>query len=139
MARKKSAKKKIDVEIDNKNLDTSVGPRIQGELLWKYRAVDAELRNVELYRKHVEAEIDVVIAMNGDLKLQKLWALLKQSKQDHVSKEQALKSVHGEIEQQLNISLRNAAINDETGEVFMLDTNPKVMDNMVETDKSDKN
>lgn len=109
-----------------------VGIFMTGELLWKYRAVDAEMRNAELQRRHMEIEMDTCVGVCGDPSLQKLWNLLKNSKNDILTRQQALKDVQAQIEKELNVSLKNTAINDETGEVFLLDTSEKKGNNIAD-------
>ena len=92
--------------------------RLTGDRLWKWRALDAELRAAQAELETVSHQIQVEIAKNPDLSamLQK-----KASLAGTMSTAKAeIASMQAEIEKDLGISLKEHAFDDKTGRLYHL-------------------
>ena len=115
MARKKT------VQLPSPNVDEEGCLCIQGALLWKWRALDAELRahltEMEQLKSHLSAEIGKhpeIGKLIGDQA--GLAAQISIAKSE-------LNNVHAEIESLLKVSLKDCAFDDKTGRLYNLAEN----------------
>jgi hypothetical protein len=114
-AKKNGVSKKLIASADV-FVDTDGVICLRGELLWKYRAVDAEYRNILLAIGQKDSAIRLEIQKNRTLSaLMAEKETLQVSKKSH---EVELNEVHSSIESVLGISLKECAIDDKTGRVF---------------------
>lgn len=92
---------------------------LQGELLWKWRALDAEMRHAGLAVQEKQREIDDEVAKHETLKtlIGDKHGLVRAHSQAQIE----MKALLGEMEKQLGISMERVSIDDKTGRVYVLD------------------
>lgn len=91
---------------------------LQGELLWKWRALDAELRTANLEIETTQARISAEIEKNPALKelLSQKASLAGQLS----SAKTELNSVLAQVEQVMGVSLKDCAFDDKSGRLYNL-------------------
>jgi hypothetical protein len=116
MAMRKS--KKAAEVVSSPNMDSEGFLCIQGTTLWKWRALDAELRALLSEMEQVKARVSAEIAKHQELaSLFGIQAGL--AGQISVAKGE-LNSVQSEIESQLGVPLKDCAFDDKTGRLYNL-------------------
>lgn len=91
---------------------------LTGDRLWKWRALDAELRAGLVELDSVKRQIAAEVAKNPELggllsKQGELMGAISMSRSE-------LTVVQGEIEKQFNVSLKECAFDDKTGRLYNL-------------------
>ena len=125
MATKKAPlKTKKTVTVADPNTDSDGFLCLRGEILWKFRAVDAEHRNLLLGVEQKRAAVAEEITKHPDLLrlIGERDALILQANQH--SKE--VMSIQQEIEASLGIELKDCTIDDKTGRLFILTNGEQV-------------
>ena len=91
---------------------------LQGELLWKWRALDAELRTANLEIETTQARINAEIEKNPALKelLSQKAALAGQLS----SAKTELNTVLMQVETVMGVSLKDCAFDDKSGRLYNL-------------------
>jgi hypothetical protein len=91
---------------------------LKGDLFWKWRALDAELRSLQLEVSSTQAKIVVEIDKHPQLK--ELFSA-KAALAGQLSVAQTeLTNVQAEIEKLLGVSLKDCAFDDKTGRIYNL-------------------
>jgi hypothetical protein len=103
---------------DRQQVDADGFVCLTGTLLWKYRAIDAEYRNAQLAALRKQVEIEEEVQKHDHLRglIAERKALLGESS----VRATELQAVQQEIETTLGVSLRNCAIDDKSGRIYLL-------------------
>lgn len=104
---------------DGIRVDDDGFPYLGGELLWKFRAVDAEYKNAVLAMNMKIAELDAEMSKHPDIK-----RLIGERESLALVMKDAIKelgNVNRQIEEEVGVQLSNCSIDDKTGRIFMLD------------------
>jgi len=113
-----AAKKKVEAPPPALPVDEDGFLCLTGDRLWKWRALDAELRAGLVELDSVKRQIAAEVAKNPELggllsKQGELMGAISMSRSE-------LTSVQGEIEKQFNVSLKECAFDDKTGRLYNL-------------------
>jgi hypothetical protein len=123
----KAKTKKQEVQIEDSFL------YLKGELLWKYRAVDAEYRNFMLALNMKKQEVQNEFDKHPELaKLIRERDYLLSQASIHAKEVQ---EVNMQIEKELKVELKNCSIDDKTGRIFVLDNGVEVAPKQKEVQK----
>lgn len=92
---------------------------LRGELFWKWRALDADIKRTRTEADAKQATIDAEIAKHDVLKslIGDKHALVREHSQ-HVLE---MHAVHVEMEKTLGVDIKNVSIDDKSGRVHVLD------------------
>lgn len=119
MASKKPAKPaktpKTTSKIPVEYLDDDGYYVLKGELLWQYRALDAELRNLSLDAKSRAEELQAELDKHPEIK--ELISAKNAITAETAVKMHDLQLLHKQIEDIFSVSLKNCAIDDKTGRI----------------------
>jgi hypothetical protein len=117
----KPKKSKEEADAKNPYRDSDGFICVTGALLWKWRALDAELRAWQAELDVIAGLIQAEMAKNAKLSelFQRKSALVGNVS---VAKGELL-SAQGEIEKEIGISLRECAFDDKTGRIYALNEN----------------
>lgn len=113
-----AAKKKVEAPQPALPVDEDGFLCLTGDRLWKWRALDAELRAGLVELDSVKRQIAAEVAKNPELggllsKQGELMGAISMSRSE-------LTVVQGEIEKQFNVSLKECAFDDKTGRLYNL-------------------
>lgn len=91
---------------------------LQGELFWKWRALDADIRRTKIEADAKQAAIDAEIAKLPELKrlIDERHGLVR----EHAQHSLEMRSVHAEMEKLLGVEVKNISVDDKTGRVHVL-------------------
>jgi hypothetical protein len=90
---------------------------LQGELFWKWKAADSEIRYVAEALKVNQTEIEVLLDKYPDVKA--VFGTKTSLIQRSLSSQTEMRHVQAELEKYLGMSMKNVSIDDQTGRVFL--------------------
>lgn len=91
--------------------------KIEGELLWKYRALDSEYVKVQTQRMTIDTEIKAAIEAHPVLK--ELYGRKNSLAAESSAAMKELQEVLKEVEDKLGVNLKECSIDDKTGIVHV--------------------
>ncbi len=98
--------------------------KIEGILLWKYRALDSEYVRIQSEQKNTHEKIQEFIERTPELK--DLYARRAELLNSGSLAAKELQDVVTEIEKMLNIDLKGCSIDDKTGVIHVLENGVEV-------------
>ena len=104
---------KKDVPVDDDGIAV-----LRGELFWKWKAADTEVRNADLALKLKQTEIAKMLEQHPEIQkaMDDRTALVNKS----VQTQNELRAVYKDLETHLGIEMTNVSIDDQTGRIYVL-------------------
>jgi len=93
---------------------------LQGELLWKYRALDSEYRSACVGVTQKDAELAVELAKPEHQIIRQLHSDRIALKIEAARKGESLSEFNRDVEKKMGVSLQACSIDDETGRIYIL-------------------
>ena len=101
----------------NKKVKDSEELFLKRELFWKWKSADADVHRIDADLRLKQSQIEAEVAKNP--LLQQLMAEKQGLMQALSTSQQTYNSTISEIEKAMEISLKTATIDDQTGRIFM--------------------
>ena len=117
MPKPKAAKKTAKTSAASVPVDDEGCLVLRGELFWKWKAADSEVRYVAEALKVKQNELQVLLDKYPDVKavFEERTSLLQRS----VVSQNEMRHVQASLEEYLGMSMKDVSIDDQTGRVFL--------------------